>query len=124
MLTKTKYKPYVYIFENMEFKNRFKGYRLCKIGYSQSPKDRLRQMPASDVCKIIYMVEGDSESELLLMESFRKENNIILFPYYGYYDRVKVKETTPAEMYDYLNCIRYGMGKGWGHTEWFIVKLK
>ena len=122
MLTKHKYNPYVYIFENMEFRNRFKGYRLCKIGYSQSPKDRLMEKPAADVCKIIYTAEGGKESELLLMEEFSKENNIILFPYYGYYDRVKVKESLSDGMYDYLNTIRYGMGKSWGYSEWFIVK--
>jgi hypothetical protein len=126
-----KYDPEVYIFENMEFRNMFKGYRLLKIGYSQCPIIRLTQMPAADVCKIIYTAKGGQDSELLLKESFGNENNIILFPYYGYYNRVKVKwppyyevsKFFSVEMYDYLNSICYDMGKGWGHTEWFIVKF-
>lgn len=123
----TDYKPFVYIFENFEFQKIFEDYRLLKIGYSHSPEDRLRYMPKYEECGIIYKTEGGYDAERKLVESF--SSDIVVHPFYGYYDRVKVKskpyysiEWDSNEMYNYLNDLRYGSGKDWGYTEWFVAK--
>ena len=125
---KSKYCPYAYVFENFEFKNMFKGYRLLKVGYSGDPKERLRQMPKSDKCKIIYTKEGGWDTEQAIMASF--SDVVVVHPFYGYFNRVKVKskpyhpiEWEDVAMFNYLNTLREGMGRtGWGYTEWFVAK--
>jgi hypothetical protein len=125
---KMKYNPQAYVFENFEFKNMFKGYRLLKVGYSGNPKERLRQMPKWDKCKIIHTKEGGWDTEQAIMASF--SDVVVIHPFYGYFNRVKVKskpyhsfEWEDTDMFNYLNNLREGMGRtGWGYTEWFVAK--